>query len=228
MIRQITKKSNTMKKRSSYLLIFSLTGLLALPAKAQFMGGFFSQQSQKEKLMAEQIAGYETFLAALETGYHVAETGLNTAHELKNGTFSLHSGYFRSLEQVSPAIKNDPKGRAIDSLYRQIRSLFANEQQWQQQKKLLSPAELRYLDQVEANLLAKAKLDMDELDEVPTPGKLQLTDAQRLARLDRLYDSMKDKLAFAGSFTAKCRKLAVARQQQAAEKVKLKSLYGIQ
>jgi hypothetical protein len=210
------------------LLIFALTSLACYSANAQFLGGFFSQQSQQRKLMAEQIAEYETYLGALKTGYHISESGLNTAHDLKNGTFTLHSDYISSLSQVNPVIQNSPKGKAIADLNSQTLALLATEISWQQQQKILTPTEMGYLQKVRDNLAAKCKLDMDELLQVLTPGKLQLTDAQRLARLDKLYDSMKDKYAFAGSFTSKCRKLALSRKQQSQDNGQLKKLYGIQ
>jgi len=206
------------------MLLTSLT----LQAKAQFLGGFFSQQSTREKLMAEQIVGYETYLGAIKGGYNIAEKGLNTAHELKNGTFGLHTAYFNSLERVSPAVQNNPKGRAIADMEQQIVTLFTTEISWQQKEKLLSPAELTYLQNVYAGLLKKCKDDLGELADVLTPGKLQLTDQQRLDRLDKLYAAMKDKLAFAGSFTGKCRKLATGRQQAKQDREQLKKLYGIQ
>ncbi|MFC0514656.1 hypothetical protein ACFFGT_10605 [Mucilaginibacter angelicae] len=217
-----------MKTKILTFLIFSLIGLLADRASAQFLGDFFSQQAQKKKLMTEQIAAYQLYLGAIKTGYSIAEKGWTTAHGLKNGTFRLHSDYFSSLQQVAPAIKNNPKGRAIDSLYRQICSLFANEKQWQQQQKLLDATETGYLGKVENSLLAKAKLDLEELAQVLTPGRLQLTDAERLARLDKLYEAMKDKYAFAGYFTAKCRKLALQRQRPQKDRAQIKKLYGIQ
>lgn len=209
-------------------LFFPLTGLLWTPAKAQFLGGFFSQQSTKEKLMAEQIVGYETYLSALKGGYNIAEKGLNTAHDLKNGTFSLHTAYFNSLEQVNPVVQNNPKGKAITDMAQQVVSLFTAEITWQQKEKLLSPAELTYLQNVYAGLLKKCQDDLSELSDVLTPGKLQLTDQQRLDRLDKLYASMKDKYAFTGSFKAKCRKLAIGRQQAKQDREQLKKLYGIQ
>lgn len=217
-----------MKQYRLTLFIFLLACLSVRQAQAQFLGGFFSQQSTREKLMAEQIAGYRIYLSTIKTGYKIADKGLSTAHDLKNGTFSLHTDYFKSLEQVAPAIRKDPKGRAIDSLYQQIRSLFASERQWQARQRLLSATELQYFDKVQASLNAKAKTDLDELSDVLTTGKLQLTDAQRLDRLDKLYDRMKDKYAFAGYFTGKCRKLALNRQQQHKDRDQMKKLYGIQ
>jgi hypothetical protein len=210
------------------ILIFSFASLALIPAEAQFPGGFFSQQATKKKLMAEQLAAYQLYLSAIKTGYTVADKGWKAAHDLKNGTFSLHTDYFNSLQQVAPVVKDDPKGRAIDSLYQQIRSLFANEKQWQAKKKLLNPKELLYLDQVSTSLLNKCKTDMDELTGILTPGKLQLSDAERLNRLDKLYGRMKDKYAFAAYFTVKCRKLALDRQKQQQDREQMKKLYGLE
>lgn len=209
-------------------LIFSLASLSTTQAKAQFLGGFFSQQATKKKLMAEQLAGYQLYLSAIKTGYNIADKGWKATHDLKNGTFSLHTAYFNTLRQVASVVKNDPKGRATDSLYQQIRSLFANEKQWQAKQKLLTATELQYLDQVSAGLLTKCKTDMAELTDVLTPGKLQLNDAERLNRLDQLYDRMKDKQAFAAYFSDKCRKLALNRQKQQQDRAQMKKLYGIQ
>lgn len=217
-----------MKTILKTILCFGLASFVCASAKAQFLGGFFSQQSQQRKLMAEQIAEYQTYLGALKTGYHITESGLNTAHNLKNGSFTLNSDYIRSLTQVNPVIQNSPKGKAIADLNSQTLALIATEISWQQAQKILTPTETGYLKRVRDNLAAKCELDMDELLQVLTPGKLQLTDAQRLSRLDKLYDGMKDKYAFAGSFTSKCRKLALSRKQQSQDNGQLKKLYGIQ
>lgn len=178
--------------------------------------------------MAEQIADLEIYQQALKKGYHIAESGLNTAHDLKNGTFGLHTAYFNSLEQVNRVVANDPKGKAILDLQTELISLFDKEIAWQQKEKLLQVSELDYIQDVYNNLLNECKKNIDELNLVLTPGKMQLTDQQRLERLDHLYNSMKDKYTFAGDFIAKCRKIALNRQQAIKEKEQLKELYGIQ
>ncbi|MDB4921844.1 hypothetical protein [Mucilaginibacter sp.] len=216
-----------MKRIKKTGLFFLFTSLTLMQVKAQFLGGFFSQQSQKEQLMAVQIADLEICLQAIKGGYRIAENGLSTAHELKNGTFGLHTAYFNSLWQVKPVVQNNLQGKAIAGLQQQIIHVFSGEISWQQQQKLLQPNELAYLQNVYDNIIAACKKDLDELTLVLTPGKLQLTDQQRLERLDHLYNAMKDKYAFTGYFTAKCRKLATGRLQAQREKQQLKKLYGI-
>ena len=218
------------KRKAMKKLMIILTGTLLNSASinAQGTGGFFNQQSSKEKLMLAQIAGYETFLKELKSGYNTTEKGLNTASELKNGTFNLHNAYYTSLQQVNPVVTGNPKGKAITDMQQKIASLFSVEISWQQSNKLLHPDELNYLQQVYTNLISKCNLDRQELTDVLTPGKLQMTDAQRLDRLDKLYSSTQDKYAFAGSFTSKCRKVAMQRQAEQQQKNTLKQLYGIQ
>jgi hypothetical protein len=205
------------------LLLIAVTSL-----HAQFLGGFFSQQSDKEKLMVTQIAEYDVYLHALKTGYNITETGLNTAQQLKGGTFNLHTAYFNSLAQVNPMVQNNPKGKAIVSLAAKIGNLFATELTWQHQQKQLGATELAYLQKVRDNLLTKCQADITETSDVLTPGKLQMTDQERLARLDKLYADMQDKYAFAASFTNKCHTLATSLAQAKSNKIQLKQLYGIQ
>jgi hypothetical protein len=211
-------------------LTIILTGCILNAASiyAQGTGGFFDQQSSKEKLMLAQIAGYETFQRELQRGYTTTENGLNTTSELKNSTYNLHNAYYTSLQQVNPVITANPKGKAITDMQQKIAGLFTAEISWQENNKLLHPDELNYLQQVYANLVSKCNLDRQELTDVLTPGKLQMTDAQRLDRLDKLYASTQDKYAFACSFTAKCRKVALQRKAEQQQKNTLKQLYGIQ
>lgn len=237
-----------MKRRRLNLLFFSFTGhycrvprnrrirrtaiwlllLFSVSAQAQFLGGFFSQQKQKKQLMAEQVAGLQLYLGAIRSGYHIAETGLTAANQLKNGTFGLHTAYFTSLEQVNPVIQNNPKGKAIADLNTQVNAQFNAEMRWQKQQGHLSAAEMANLQQVAAHLQKLSAADMAELTDILTPGKLRLTDEQRLQRLDQLYADMKDKAAFTASFTGKCRQLALSRKKAQADRETLRKLYGIQ
>jgi hypothetical protein len=214
-----------MKKISSFFL---LTLLTILQLKAQGTGGFFNQQSSKVKLMLAQIAGYETYLKSIEKGYKVTETGLNTMHEMKGGTYNLHTAYFSSLQQVSPAVQSNPKGKAIAGMQQQISQAFTSEIAWEQQQKLLTAPEISYISQVYSNLSKKCQEDMSDLTQVLTPGKLQMTDQQRLERIGKIYAATQDKLAFSQSFATKCRQMAADRQRAKKNNDQLKTLYGIQ
>jgi hypothetical protein len=212
-------------KKNSIFFLFTCLGLAQ--GKAQVTDGLFNQQSTKRKITTEQLAALQIRAQQLRDGYQVAGKGWEVAQQFKNGTLMLHRAYFNSLSQVNPLVRSDPRGKAIAALYQRITGIFTSESNWQRRQQLLSADELRYFQRVSDNLLAAARKDLDELTGVLTPGQLQLTDAQRLERLDRIYERMKDKYAFAGSFTTRCRKLAVSRKQAKEENEQLKELYGI-
>lgn len=212
-----------MKTPGLFLLLTSLTFF----SKAQSTGGFFDQQATKEKIQTQQLVDIEVQLQEVKNGYHITETGINTIHDLKGGTFALHEAYFSSLQQVSPAVQSNPKAKAIAGLQQQVILAFSREVSWQRQQKLLNADEISYIQAVYANLQKKMLEDRNELKQVLTPGHLQMTDHDRLERIDQLYESTQDKLAFTGSFTSKCRQLATSRRQNKQSNDQLKKLYGI-
>ncbi|MCJ8208111.1 hypothetical protein MUY27_00230 [Mucilaginibacter sp. RS28] len=211
-----------MKKQCTFIITF-----LSLYASAHAQG-IFNQQSSRRKIMAEQIAGIELYATALKKGYDLSRQGLTTAHDLKNGTFGLHTDYVDSLKMVSATVRNNPKANAIAEIAAKITALFTAEIRWQQAQKQLTPDELNSLKRVADNMQVEGRTDVNELSQLLTSGLLQLTDAQRLDRIDKLYADMNDKYNFTCSYTTKARRLAKARAADKQDRGDLQKLYGIQ
>lgn len=212
--------------KNQVLLLLFISGTL-VQAKAQILGGFFSQQAKREKILTEQIAALNIHHSLLARGYDIKDEGLKAAHTLKDQSFGLHTAYFKSLGQVNPAVSKNPKVKEIYDLQQRITGTLKWEQDWQQKEQQLSREEMTYFNRVHSNLLAESQQDLRELTDLLTQGKLQLSDQQRLTRLDQLYNGMKDKNSFASYFVNKCRKLAMSRKQGSKEKAQVKKLYGI-
>jgi flagellar motility protein MotE (MotC chaperone) len=211
----------------NHILLFLFISGTIVQAKAQILGGILSQQAKKEKLLTVQIAELNIQNYLLGRSYHIKDSGLTTAHTFKNQSFRLHADYFTSLGQVNQEVAKNPKVEEIYNLQKRMTGTFKRELDWQQKEQQLSREEMTYLNRVYNNLLAESQQDLQELTDLLTKGKLQLTDQQRLTRLDQLYSGMKDKNSFAGYFTGKCRKLAMSRKQGSKEKSQVKKLYGI-
>jgi len=207
-----------------------ITGVLMLciySSHAQVLGGIFNQQDTKDKTMLQQIVLQQTYLSEIKKGYKDTENGLNTAHDLKNGTFTLHQDYFNSLSQVSPAVKNNPKIALITSYQQQIMNSFESEISWQKQQAILGGDEIGYLEKVYSNLLAGCVRDLDELNTVITPGMAQMKDAERIGHIDHIYTATCDKYQFSQSFTQNARSFALSRQSGKQESLTIKKLYNI-
>jgi hypothetical protein len=201
---------------------------LAITSHAQVLGGFFNQQLTRKRVMLQQIALQQTYLAGLKKGYSVVQKGLNTAHDLKNGTFSLHQDYFNSLSAVSVSVKNDPRIALITNYQREIIASFDNELNWEKQQAILASDEIRYIQTAYGNLLSGCTSDLDELNMVITPGKARMKDAERIEHIDLIYTNTIDKYKFSQSFTHNSRAFAFNRKSNTQETFIIRKLYNIQ
>lgn len=196
-------------------------------AHAQLLGNFFDQQDTKDKTMIQQIVLQETYLSEIKKGYNDAQKGLNTAHDLKNGSFTLNANYFNSLSQVSPAVQSDPKVKLIEDCQQQIMSAFSNEISWQKQQAILGSDEVGYIQQVYTGILSDCTADLNELNLTVTPGKAQMKDAERLAEIDKLYNTTMDKYKFTLSFVYNAHSYALYRQTYGQQAQIIKKLYDL-
>lgn len=199
------------------LVFICLVAAFALPCRAQ----------SKLQVFAQQMAGMQAYLQSLKSIYKTTSNGLNTVNSLKNGNVSLHQNYFSSLDNVSPAVKGNPKIKGISDLMQQIETTFDKAFAWQQSNAMLSSDEITYMKMVYNHLLDDCNKDIDELALVATDGKTQMSDDARIKKIDQLYADMQQKYIFSGSFTAKAYTLAQQRSADKDSKEALRKLYDI-
>jgi len=211
-------------KRIVFTGLFMLCSFLSI---AQGVGSFFDQGNTRIKTMLQQIALQQTYLSEIKKGYRDTENGLNTAHELKNGTFNLHQTYFNSLSQVSPAVKNNPKIKLVTAYEQQIMTSFDNELSWEKQQGILASDEISYIEKVYNNMLTACTRDLDQLNIVVTPGLAQMKDAERIEQIDKIYTATDDKYKFSMSFTQNSRAFALNRQNGGQQTQVLQKLYDL-
>lgn len=208
------------------IIIIAAIGL-SHTVQAQGVLGFFNQQDTKKKRMIEQIALLETYLGEVKKGYSEVENGISTMHDLKNGTFSLHTAYINSLNAVSPSVSSDPSINRITTMAGDIRNCFVEEIRYQQRSGMLSEPEQQYVRHVYQHLTSELNKDLDQLADVITPGRLQLKDEQRITLIDGIAARVADKYAFSRSFTSNIHTLALNRAAEQRSRSILKQLYQI-
>ncbi|MDT3402321.1 hypothetical protein [Mucilaginibacter terrae] len=195
-------------------------------SKAQGLSGLFGQQAKKRKIMIAQIAALAVYDRQQVAGYQIDDNGLKEAYAHKDDEFAAHTAYYQSLEEINQSTGADGKKKQLLKLQAQVNQVFSSEVSWQENHRELRRDELVYLKKVADGMREKCATDITEMQGLTSRGKLRMTDAERLERLDKLVSAMKDKYAFALSFTGKCRKLATARAGQRKDQDNLKKLYG--
>ncbi|MFN0256756.1 hypothetical protein [Pedobacter ureilyticus] len=178
-----------------------LYGLLLLvfgvhPLMAQTWSEWFRQKKTQQRYLIEQIAALRGYAEMVQNGYRLASSGLGVVSDLAKGEFSLHHAFISGLKQVNPGIRNSEKVAEVVEMQLAISSGFRD----LDRDGRLGFSDRQYVEQVRENLWQWCLDDLEELLLVITAGRLEMDDRQRLERLDKVYFSMREHLAFAQRF----------------------------
>lgn len=184
--------------------------LMSGTANAQTWSEWFAQKKTQQKYLLEQVAALKLYAGYLKKGYKIGRSGLNFIKDASKGEFDLHGAFFSSLKAVNPEIRNNVKVAEIIQMQIDVSKAFHA----LRDVKGLTAQHIAYLDLVSSNLLDECLGDMDELLLIITSGRAQLTDDQRLLRIDRLHGQMQEKWSFALSFSNTFRQLVAERMRE--------------
>jgi hypothetical protein len=185
-------------------VVLLLVGMvfISLSLSAQTFGEFFNQKNTQKRYLLQQIGALQIYLEYAKKGYELVGSGLQTVRDITNGEFSLHSAFISSLKKVTPFVRNNAKVAEIIVCQLGIARAFDI-----RDKDKLSLSSQLYVLEVKDHLLDECFKDLEELLLVVTAGKVEMSDAQRLERLDKVYISMMDKYSFALDFSAQVKLL---------------------
>ena len=192
------------------------------------MGFRVSVFGQTTEAMLQQIAALQGYIRTAEKGYQIAEQGIATVREIKNGEFSLHSIFFSSLRAVNPAVKNMGQTGEILSLQISMIENYAQSLHAWQQSPWLQPAELSNMEDIYANLVTTSQKEANSLSDLTTDGKLQMEDGERMRRVESLNEEMKTQQANIQDYIDGTNLLIRQRQQEAGNIIMSKNMYGLQ
>lgn len=188
----------------------------------QTWGEFFSQKKTQQKYLLEQLAALKMYAGYLKKGYDIVGSGISTVKDIKNGEFSLHNTFFSSLKSVNPAIRKNAKVASIISLQISIIQAFKSTRD----NDGLEISDNQYILSVKDKVTDDCLDDMEKLLLVITSGRLEMTDNERIERLDSIYERMRDKAAFAQSFINEVNLLIHQRKNEQKSINHLREIYG--
>ncbi|MDQ0966850.1 hypothetical protein QFZ20_002253 [Flavobacterium sp. W4I14] len=185
-------------KGKIFLGVLMLVFLSADQLHAQTWSEWFSQKKMQKKYLIEQIAALKLYATYLKKGYEMGSSGLNLIRDAGKGELDLHSAFFSALKTVSPLVKKNVRIAEILEMQITISKIFSDLSNLQN----LSDANHRYIDLVSSNLLEDCTQDLEALLLVITSGRVELTDDERMLRIDQLYQNMQQKKIFTARFSA--------------------------
>lgn len=204
---------------------FCLAG--ALPGRAQTSAEWFDQNATRKRYNEEQIAELGTFIMVAEKGYSIVESGLSTIKGIKAGEFNLHSNFYASLESINPAIGNMGEMAEIIALQlatvERVNTALAR----YRQNGSIGVDEVTAVSQVLQGVVNAGISDVSTLMQIITPGRLQMTDDQRMGYIRELDASARARYALAAGVTDQADVVSLQRQAEMAQAATVIALYGL-
>lgn len=188
----------------------------AITGNAQRFNEWFKQAKTQKKYLLQQIAAYQLYLGYLKKGYNIVKDGNGLIGTLKQEDLDQHKDKYARLKKASPAVRNNPKVSAIINLQTAILSITQKTMGQLPPAALLSNEERTYIRNVFQKLLEQCNKNMTELNYLVTDGEAQLSDEERMQRIDQLYADMQVKYTFTYSFSKEAGILRLVRSREAA------------
>ena len=196
--------------------------LFSLGSQAQTWDEIFKQKKTQKKYLLQQILAMKVYAGYLKDGYNIASQGINSIKAFSNGEFTLHSDFFNSLEIVSPVIRENKKISDIIGWQISIKKEFNTV------AKVGSYAHHKsYVEDVKAGVFKQCEFDLDELLLLVSTEELEMSDDERLKRVEKIHQRMQDKFQFTRSFISQIKLLDQQIEQEKRNLEKSLDLYQI-
>lgn len=199
--------------------------IISLSGKTQTWDEWFRQKKTQRKYLLEQIAKLQIYLGYVKKGYDVARDGLTLVSDIKNGDFNIHRIFFGRLKTVNPVIKRYGKLAEIIAMQSRMISKYKAHFSKFSQSEFLSENEVDYIHGVLTNIINQATADIELLTEVIENDRLEMSDDERVKRIDDLHKEMSEKHKALFSLIDHISLLIHQRQAETIDLKRLKKLY---
>jgi len=186
-----------------------------------------SQEAQQLLLNWEKLTQLKKILEDMYKGYEIVSKEYNTIRDLAQGNFNLHQLFLDALMQVSPAVKKYKRISDILACQRMIVKEYKSAFNRFKKSGQFNVKEIDYMSDVYKNLFNKSVQSLDELLMVTTAYKLRMSDDERLAAIDRIFDNIQDKLSFLRNFNQSTTVLAMQRGKESIDIKVSEQLYDV-
>ncbi|NTS41938.1 hypothetical protein HRG84_13560 [Flavisolibacter sp. BT320] len=198
---------------------------LVLNVSAQTWDEWFRQKKTQIKYLVEQISALRVYGATVKKGYDLIDAGLKNIGHLKESDLIIHRDRFTSLLQVREGVKGSKLVQRMATLQAAIQKVVNECKKKRLRMDEFSSAERDYFSKVLGNISTESKAVGDEAVLLTSDGHYQMTDDERLKRLQSLYQNMEELYVFVRHFANNISMAALNRLNERKEAVKMRSLY---
>ena len=167
---------------------------------SQTLAEWTQQKKTQQKYLLQQIEAFRIYLGYAKKGFAIVQKGLATVQNIKDGEWNLHKNFFDALSIVNPSIKKYAKVSDIISTQVKMARQLTILNNLIKQNKSLTPDEVGYVVKITTQLFTRCVQHLDELILVISSGHLEMTDDERISRIDNIYVAIEEDAIFLRSF----------------------------
>lgn len=190
----------------------------------------FSQAAEAQQLLLnwEKLAQMKSILQQLYDGYKILHTGYTAIKNISEGNFSIHKVFLDGLLQVSPAVRNYK--RVADIVSYQVRIVKEYKSAFNQFRESgqFTTAEIEQLSKTYNRLFKASMQSIEDLAMIITAGRLRMSDDERLAAIDKIYNEVVEQYSFLQEFNNQTAVLSVQREKEKMDIDLMKKIHGLQ
>lgn len=209
-----------------YILFIWIWVGLCFVGHSQGLKHWFSQKQTQTEYLIQQIAALKVYTGYLEKGYKIVQGGLKTIGDIKEGHFKLDQAFFDGLKMINPKVRNYSRVSEIVSLNIKVVKLSEKAIKSARSSELFSMDELEYVLGVFNKTVDGCFELSGELIQLLTAGELQLSDDERIKRIDAVYAEMDRRSLFVNQFYGELQLLQLQRNKELLDAKKVKKMYG--
>lgn len=186
-----------------------------------------SQELRQLRLDIEKLAQFKAMLSEMKSGYLTLKDGYHSILDGSKKNYDLHKNFLDGLLNVNAAVRSVPALQNMNANQRLTLNEYkkAKEQFWS--IGLFNPRELTEMDETYASLLKNISANLDLVAFVLTPGRLRMSDGERIAEIEKLEGDSERQLEALRNLTKENTAIAILRAQQKRDSEALRRLSGL-
>ncbi|WP_025144310.1 hypothetical protein [Pedobacter jeongneungensis] len=203
-----------------FVVLLSFSALSFQQVMAQSWSEWFRQKKIQERYLLEQIAALRLYGSYVKKGYQLVSGGVNVVRDLSKGELDVHQLFFASLSRVNPVVRSSAKVTGIIELELEMVKLLSAVRRVE----LAREAKINVV--AVADGLSKESLaGLEELLSLVLSGEVELSDAERLERLDALHEGFRERLVLVRQLVAEVFRLSRLQAAEESEVFRLRRWY---
>ncbi|SMD44905.1 hypothetical protein SAMN00777080_3542 [Aquiflexum balticum DSM 16537] len=210
-------------KKEVWLIVLGI--LITGNLSAQNFDEWWRQKQTKKRYLLEQIAALKVYTNTAWKCYETARAGLGVIGETKEGDFNIHSEHFGKLRKISPTVASYSRLAEIIKLQAGLVSLRSRNSGMDME--FLDNREREFAMRFFTRTITESVVNLSLLTSLLTDSTVEMTDRERLDRIEGIYAEMLETYSFALILDQDLRGLSGERRKEQDEIKRMEENYGI-